>query len=374
MNLSLYKLRKQIKRYKSGQGSLVAIVLASVIGTILISSATSWYLSMRKGVGNIEDKLEAQTIAQSEWERLSHMSLDELEAKREEFAEPYSAGTDSQYQISVKLGEKGTFYEGTCGDIGSDGYANCFKNTTITVYRDGDRMFTTRTLPLMAEDYNRGEFVGTIIPRMSDNFASEYEASRYLLCDGSTFDTTKYKKLYQVLGSNRLPDLQGVFLRGYGTQGDYTSGQLGQVQGDAMRKIHGDIPNVMLGSSLFGKYDWDMISMAGSSSVTPIWNSHKITNRSFGTFGFSVQIPEYVLEKISDDNYTLREINNGRTAPIREIHYRYSEWEDNHALESQQVNMGFTYRTINIDSSKIVPTDKETRPANIAVKYYIRAK
>ena len=145
---------------------------------------------------------------------------------------------------------------------------------------------------------------------------------------------------------------------------------------DAMRRIHGDIPNVMLGSVLFGQYDWDMISMAGSSGTTSPawnWNSHKITNRSFGTFGFSIQIPEYVLEKISDDNYTLREINNGRFAALREYHYRYSEWEDNHALGTQ-VNMGFTYRTINIDSSKIVPTDKETRPANIAVRFYIRAK
>lgn len=384
MNLSLYKLRKQIKRYKSGQGSLVAIVLASVIGTILISSATSWYLSMRKGVGNIEDKLEAQTIAQSEWERLSHMSLDELEAKREEFAEPYSAGTDSQYQISVKLGEKGTFYEGTCGDIGSDGYANCFKNTTITVYRDGDRMFTTRTLPLMTEDYNRGEFVGTIIPRMSDNFASEYEASRYLLCDGSTFDTTKYKKLYQVLGTNRLPDLQGVFLRGYGTQGNYTSGQLGQVQGDAMRKIHGDIPNVMIGDSLFGSYDWDMISFAGSPSLSASWNSHKITNRSYGTMVVKIPIHEYELrgscnsgaEGACNCNYSLHDLNQGRVIGLEGNSYRNREFSDyGHAVVNRGLgNLAFVYRTVNIDSSKIVPTDKETRPANIAVKYYIRAK
>ena len=150
---SIYKKKSD----KSGQGGLVAVVLAGLVGSILVSSATSWYLSMRNGIGNLEDKLEAQTIAQSEWERLSHMSLDELEAKRGELAEKYSAGSDSQYQISVNLGEKGTFNNGTCGGIGSDGYANCFKNTTITVYRDGNRMFTTRTLPLMAGDYTRKE-------------------------------------------------------------------------------------------------------------------------------------------------------------------------------------------------------------------------
>ncbi len=138
-------------------GSLIGVILGGVLLSTIVASGTSWYLSMRNNLGNTEDKLEAQTIAMSEWERLSHMSLDELEAKRGELAEKYSAGTGSQYEISVNLGEKGTFNGGTCGNVGSDGYANCFKNTTITVYRDGNRMFTTRTLPLMAGDYTRRE-------------------------------------------------------------------------------------------------------------------------------------------------------------------------------------------------------------------------
>ena len=197
MNLSLYKLRKQIKRDKSGQGGLVAVVLAGLVGSILVSSATSWYLSMRNNMGNLEDKLEAQTIAQSEWERLSHMSLDELEAKRGELAEKYSAGLDSQYQISVNLGEKGTFNNGTCGDIGSDGYTNCFKDTTITVYRDGNRIFTTRTLPLMAGDYTRKE--------IDDKFASllrlEPIDEKAKIPEG--------KALYAYLDGQKLPVSQG---------------------------------------------------------------------------------------------------------------------------------------------------------------------
>ena len=152
MIFSLHKLKKN----KSGQGSLVAIILGCVLLSTIVASSTSWYISMRNNLSNTEDKLEAQTIAQSEWERLSHMSLDELEANRNNFKTPYSAGTESQYSVSVNLGEKGTFNNGTCGAV-SGGYANCFKNTTITVYRDGNRMFTTRTLPLMAGDYTRRE-------------------------------------------------------------------------------------------------------------------------------------------------------------------------------------------------------------------------
>ena len=186
---SIYKKKSD----KSGQGGLVAVVLAGLVGSILVSSATSWYLSMRNGMGNIEDKLEAQTIAQSEWERLSHMSLDELEAKRGELAEKYSAGSDSQYQISVNLGEKGTFNNGTYGDIGSDGYTNCFKDTTITVYRDGNRMFTTRTLPLMAGDYTRKE--------IDDKFASLLRLEPI----DEEAEIPEGKALYAYLDGQKLP-------------------------------------------------------------------------------------------------------------------------------------------------------------------------
>lgn len=170
MNLSLLKLKKLIG--KSGQGSLIAVALGGVLLSTLVASATSWYITMRKNIGNTEDKLEAQTIAISEWERLSHMSLDELEAKRSELAKPYSAGAGSQYQVSVNLGQKGTFNGGTCGAV-SGGYANCFKDTTITVYRDGSRMFTTRTLPLMAGDYTRKE-IDDLLANIKNDYTNKY--------------------------------------------------------------------------------------------------------------------------------------------------------------------------------------------------------
>ena len=38
MNLSLYKLRKKLNTDKSGQSSLVGVILASVIGTVIVGS------------------------------------------------------------------------------------------------------------------------------------------------------------------------------------------------------------------------------------------------------------------------------------------------------------------------------------------------
>lgn len=76
-------------------------------------------------------------------------------------------------------------------------------------------------------------------------------------CNGQIFNTNVYSDLYRVLGTNRVPDYRGLFLRGHGsqthiqnngslignTQTVHTSGQLGQIQGDAIRNIYGEVQN-----------------------------------------------------------------------------------------------------------------------------------
>lgn len=117
---------------------------------------------MKNQVGDVESKLESMTIAQSEWERLSHMSLDELESNRDTLKTPYTVG---DYQVSINLGKQGEFLGGKCNEsITSGHFANCFNDTAITVYQDGKRLYTTRTLPLMAGNYTRKE--------LEDKFAS----------------------------------------------------------------------------------------------------------------------------------------------------------------------------------------------------------
>lgn len=44
-------------------------------------------------------------------------------------------------------------------------------------------------------------------------------SDKWLVCDGSTFDTTKYPDLYTLLGSNTVPDLTDCVLRGIGQNG-----------------------------------------------------------------------------------------------------------------------------------------------------------
>jgi len=52
-------------------------------------------------------------------------------------------------------------------------------------------------------------FFGTTIP------------SGFLLCDGSSFSSTTYSALYNILGSSNTPDLRGIFLVGAGTSSTY---------------------------------------------------------------------------------------------------------------------------------------------------------
>lgn len=65
----------------------------------------------------------------------------------------------------------------------------------------------------------------TLITNPSDN---------YLECNGQAVDRNKYPKLYALM--HNVPDYRGVFLRGLGGN----SGNLGELQGDAIRNITGN--------------------------------------------------------------------------------------------------------------------------------------
>lgn len=139
---------KMNKLNKKGAGSLIAIILGTTILTTIVASGTAWYLSMNKNIGSMSDRLEAMTIAQTEWDKLSHMSLDELESKRTTLENPYQVG---DYKVSVKLGTQGYFENGKCNASSSSNskIPNCFSDTVLTIYnKNNERLYTTRTMPL----------------------------------------------------------------------------------------------------------------------------------------------------------------------------------------------------------------------------------
>jgi hypothetical protein len=130
-----------------------------------------------------------------------------------------------------------------------------------------------------------------------------------------------YPELYAALGgASAVPDLRGLFLRGYGSQAYaqnngstvgvtdtlHTSGSLGTVQGDAMRNITGNLNYVGGPSTPAGVQASGVFSASNQSR----------TNGSYGNTWWSA---------------------------------------------------------CKFDVSRVVPTASESRPVNTAVRYLIRA-
>lgn len=281
-----------------GQGSLLVSIIATLTFGMIVSSATTWYLSMNDKVDVFDDKLEAMSIAMSEWQRLEHISLDELEENREKYKTPWNVG--DKYKISVTLGEQGVFEEGQCKTPSSDSDdKNCFKNTIMTVYDSNNiPLYTTRTLPLSSGG-GSGEAVGTIVPRLSENFTSTSEASKYLYCDGSNYDISKYPKLYKVLGTNTLPDLRDRFLQGNDVAGTYLEGGFPNIKGVIgafdtwllYKGGHRNIGGAFYAGPNLGRLDGEGISSGGGDNFIDIYFDASKYNSIFRDDVTTVQPP-----------------------------------------------------------------------------------
>lgn len=183
------------------------------------------------------------------------------------------------------------------------------------------------TSAVIVPQSSSGVPIGTIIAWPVSQDPSD--AAAWLDCDGRTIQATDYPGLVAVLSGSatatrvRLPDLRGLFLRGHGsrthlqnngenvgvTATTHQSGQLGQVQGDAIRNIYGTLT---CGERIPGG-EWINDSLTGA----------------FGWYG-----------------------------PSNADGLGQSDGDNVHSFFS---------------ASRVVPTGPENRPVNMAVRYLIRA-
>ena len=167
--------------------------------------------------------------------------------------------------------------------------------------------------------------VGTIIAWPVATNPSD--ADNWLECNGQYISSAVYPELYAVVGSY-VPDYRGMFLRGYGSQSftqingtltgstatTHASGNLGAIQGDAIRNMTGKVTRAYCQNFCF----------VPNSSGTNVLSGEDTESEMVGTAG----------------------VLGGRSH----------------------------YRSLIFDASRIVPTAEEIRPVNKAVRYLIRAK
>ena len=240
-----------------------------------------------------------------------------------------------------------------------------------------------------------------------------YGRGVWLECNGQSFSRTQFPQLYETLGTNRVPDYQGMFLRGYGSQAYYQvngglensndsrgkygdsapyryginvktktlheSGNIGQIQGDATRDFHFGAEYALnaisdefvnLGTDAGGQ-DWFYRNKINCYGAT-LWATN--SDSYFNTIFFPISLPYHVKYEPIMQTETIGggEDSPGTTityvAGLNEIHEPWvAEVEyraKNNMVWTAQEQHGYT----------TLPTDNEIRPANVAVKFMIKAK
>ena len=145
--------------------------------------------------------------------------------------------------------------------------------------------------------------IGSVI-----SYAGATAPDGYFECNGASFSSSTYPKLYQALGSTKIPDLRGQFVRGW----DHGAGvdlarALGSSQTDALQNITGKITEMQVAA-------WRAQAQSGAL-------------------------------------YQSRRHGSGK---------------------HDRGNLSGTMIDLNFDASKVARTANETRPKNIALMYIIK--
>jgi len=85
----------------------------------------------------------------------------------------------------------------------------------------------------------------------------------WLDCKGQSISRSTYPELYAIVGS-RIPNYQGIFLRGYGGN----SSSLGTRQGDAIRNMTGNIAGTYGWEASSGTFTNEGCCMTGKAAAT----------------------------------------------------------------------------------------------------------
>ena len=216
-----------------------------------------------------------------------------------------------------------------------------------------------------------------------------YGRGVWLECNGQYFEPDRFPQLYKSLGSDHVPNYQGMFLRGYGEQ-QYTqingslsyydangnlvngynipsttihkSASIGEIQGDSMRHMY--FPTDYSPMRVDNLYDFINVD-AGQN-----WY-----HRSYPSGGGTANATYSENSQLYNIYY-----------PLKPYHYRYelsgdsksgyslTERREDSPSEDFVLQNNTIFTATEHDSSIITPTSNEIRPVNVTVKFMIKAK
>ena len=230
--------------------------------------------------------------------------------------------------------------------------------------------------------------VGSVITWPSDNLPDWMTHGDYLECNGQNFDIAKYPKLYKALGSNHVPNYQGLFLRGYGSQ------TLSYYTLNPISRLH--YRSQKYSSLGLGKIQFDATRVY-ENYVHLTMNEHDWNNSDFGpTYKFPGTSTWRMLHSSIDESTSAYDTNNltenrlfVMTQPPKkysisgsaESGYSFAEEDDMSAghyetFRSTEIGAAptFIFPTADGSDSSSVEYPNEARPINTAVRYFIKAR
>lgn len=212
-----------------------------------------------------------------------------------------------------------------------------------------------KQLELLKQEINRlKQFIAPI--GVVEAFATQNIPDGWLLCDGNEYRIELYQELYDSIGTTfndenttdgffRVPDLQGMFIRGWDMEGNVDpERELGDYQEDA---IQGHSHKVYFDKTL--KTD-----SSGEHYHKVYYYSHPITNGAFSS---------HMVFEVANDNWdsSYSDSVKGTTS------------EGSHTHNMRLKMDAGTSGVVSSNYGK-VKTDNESRPKNIALLYCIKAK
>ena len=183
-----------------GAGFLTVAVITAIMVALTSLGVTKVNQAAFGGYNSSRIMLQAQQYAEAEAAVIKATAYSDLTARSR-----VEIQNSNGYYSEVSLSAESDYSENVKQKIAS-----------INIYKGNEALprYTLNILKTDAEvvQVSSGVPIGTIIAWPSNNAPTE--GGTWLLCNGGTFSSTTYAKLYSVLGSNTLPSLNGRFLEG----------------------------------------------------------------------------------------------------------------------------------------------------------------